>query len=750
MRTLLTCLTLAVLFSCRPTYLFPGEPTITSGFSPSYEKKIVSGVPILVVRDDALTDINLEVRYKVGGAHDPKGKEGLAHAVEHLVFEVPVSDDENAPTFGEALGRISTGWNAGTTLDRTSYETRLPPHLLQEALALELGKIDRGCQGLSEEDFLRERDVVRNERRQRDLGATGQLLEALREFAYAEGHPYRNSVIGSDRSITSLTLQDVCEFMMEHYRRDNMIVVVSGPVRPQVVFEIGEELLDGEGASVWAEALTPRPALEEAQDRTVELPIESHYLFAFWPMAPVGTQKHRLQTQVVAALSVEIEDLGEDESWLVSADAMLQGGKAAPYLMVAVEIDSRESVAAAKSLVDKAVKSLIDKKGEYEHGNLQLSSLLQRYENESLRPSIFADYLQFDKRRGSLNRDLQELKSVDKGELTLISELLLSKPPRYLVTVPTKEEYKPDKESGYVFEPGSLPQSAPLDLNEELIAEVGSDLPIPSHLGKEQAWRRYQMSNGLSLILAPDHRIPIVHATMLIPTGAAMASDRLRGISKLLPGIDDYDVTTFDFSHLSEEVHILMAVLASQFKSKKSIIDAKKRAKLTELLSTPESLAAEKFARDLRVALYGANHPYTRTDYDHESLARFDDAAIRRWASRSRSVRGATLIITGRFDPSYVHQLAMYFFGQEAHHRPAGVRYPATPTHAATLTLVDDSSDTLSIALAFRGGIGVDTQQPARELLALILGHRLEALREELTEIARRHIQQAQRDAQDS
>src|SRR5262245_53354577 len=58
--------------------------------------------------------IRLDVRYPVGAADDPKGKEGLAHVVEHMLFDVEYARGAAKTSISAELGRVAIAWNAET------------------------------------------------------------------------------------------------------------------------------------------------------------------------------------------------------------------------------------------------------------------------------------------------------------------------------------------------------------------------------------------------------------------------------------------------------------------------------------------------------------------------------------------------------------------------------------------------------------------------------------------------------------
>jgi len=97
--------------------------------------------------------VRVVVRYPVGSSDDPPGKPGLAHLVEHLLFDVELDRNGAKPSIAAELGRLALSWNAETTPDYTSYETTAVPSALGELLELEADRTTIGCAGLAPEIF---------------------------------------------------------------------------------------------------------------------------------------------------------------------------------------------------------------------------------------------------------------------------------------------------------------------------------------------------------------------------------------------------------------------------------------------------------------------------------------------------------------------------------------------------------------------------------------------------------------------
>src|SRR5688572_32277005 len=119
--------------------------------------------------------------------------------------------------------------NASTWLDRTNYFETLPGHELELALWLEADRMASLLPAMTQEKLDNQRDVVKNERRQRvDNQPYGTAFEKIGSTMYPKGHPYNWSVIGSLEDLQAASMDDVKSFFRQYYVPNNGYLVVSG------------------------------------------------------------------------------------------------------------------------------------------------------------------------------------------------------------------------------------------------------------------------------------------------------------------------------------------------------------------------------------------------------------------------------------------------------------------------------------------------------------------------------------------
>ncbi|MCA9542998.1 MAG: insulinase family protein, partial [Myxococcales bacterium] len=189
-----------------------------------------NGLTVILSRDDRLPVVAVELRYLVGSAHEPKGRSGFAHLFEHLMFQGSKSfDDEYFKPFAPIGGMV----NGTTNTDRTNYYERVPKGYLELALWMESDRMAGLPDVLTQAKLDNQRDVVKNERRQRyENTPYGLFWKHVQHELHPEGHPYHHTTIGSHEDLTAASLADVKGFFRQYYAPANAVLTIVGDFEP--------------------------------------------------------------------------------------------------------------------------------------------------------------------------------------------------------------------------------------------------------------------------------------------------------------------------------------------------------------------------------------------------------------------------------------------------------------------------------------------------------------------------------------
>ncbi len=191
-----------------------------------------NGLTVILHEDHTLPQVTINLWCGVGSKNERAGRSGFAHLFEHLMF----MGTERVP--GNSFDTIMEGGgganNAGTSHDYTVYMSWGPPSLLPTLLWLDADRLDALGSSMTQEKLDLQRDVVRNELRERIENTPYGVARVLTaEALYPEGHPYHHPSIGSHEDLAAATLDDVKEFFDTYYVPGNTSLVVAGDFDPE-------------------------------------------------------------------------------------------------------------------------------------------------------------------------------------------------------------------------------------------------------------------------------------------------------------------------------------------------------------------------------------------------------------------------------------------------------------------------------------------------------------------------------------
>lgn len=232
-----------------------------SGFPwPIETTRLDNGLRVVVSEDRTAPAVAVNLWYDVGSRHEPAGQTGFAHLFEHLMFEgsVNVAKTEHMKLIQGAGGSL----NATTNPDRTNYFETVPAEHLELALWLEADRMGGLVPALTQETLDNQRDVVKNERRQRYENVPyGDAWLRLLPLLYPPGHPYHHATIGSMADLNAADLATFQAFHATYYAPNNAVLTVVGDAPAAEVFALADKYFGG---------LAPRLDIPAAPDgRTV-------------------------------------------------------------------------------------------------------------------------------------------------------------------------------------------------------------------------------------------------------------------------------------------------------------------------------------------------------------------------------------------------------------------------------------------------------------------------------------------------
>jgi zinc protease len=206
---------------------------------PIEEYRLDNGLRVILSHDPSTPVVAVNLWYDVGSRNERPGRTGFAHLFEHMMFQ----GSENVPDTAHIahIERVGGSMNGSTWLDRTNYFQTVPARDLELVLWLESDRMGFLLPAMTQEKLDNQRDVVKNERRQRvDNQPYGDWDERIQALVYPPDHPYHHSVIGSMEDLDAATLEDVQEFFRTYYAPNNAVLTICGDFDPKRTRELVE------------------------------------------------------------------------------------------------------------------------------------------------------------------------------------------------------------------------------------------------------------------------------------------------------------------------------------------------------------------------------------------------------------------------------------------------------------------------------------------------------------------------------
>ncbi|HEY5734093.1 MAG TPA: pitrilysin family protein, partial [Gammaproteobacteria bacterium] len=169
-----------------------------------HEYVLENGLKVLVKPDHRFPVVISQIWYKVGSSYEYGGITGISHMLEHMMFKG--TPDVPSGEFSRTIAALGGQENAFTSSDYTAYFQRLEKSRLETSFRLEADRMRNAL--FPEDEFIKERDVVAEERRLRtEDNPQAKAFEQFKAAAFVSS-PYHHSVIGWMADIQSYDVED--------------------------------------------------------------------------------------------------------------------------------------------------------------------------------------------------------------------------------------------------------------------------------------------------------------------------------------------------------------------------------------------------------------------------------------------------------------------------------------------------------------------------------------------------------------
>jgi zinc protease len=554
----------------------------------SFEKyRLPNGLDVILHVDRAVPIVHLEVWYKVGSKDEAPGKSGFAHLFEHMMFKGSKHIPQDA--YFKYLGQAgASARNGSTSTDRTNYFETLPASELELGLWLESSRmgflLDRpaapGKTGSFRATFENERDVVKNERRQRVENAPlGGVAAVELEALFPAGHPYRHEVIGSMKDLDAASEEDLRGFFTRYYAPNNAVLLIAGDMDVAKVKGLVEKYfgpIPG-GPPVARTTAAPIPAPTAERRISMEANVNLPRGLMAWNTVPFfapgdadldlvanvlgGGKSSRLYRRLVYELKIA------QSVSAVHISRMLGGTFEIAYVPL-----QGHTLAELETVINQELEKIRNQPvepAEMERGRNDIKTdlvrsldTLQGVAGHLLTYDVFADDPAY------LGRDMARYESATPETLKKWASQILPSKARVAIAV---EPNSGAPIMGRVVLPVRTPERPAVGkpMVEKIAArqtpdaEFRAKLPLPGEKTqfKIPAVKRFRLKNGLRVILSESHKLPLVGSELVVRTGNGANPKEKAGLADLVADMLDEGTANRDATRIADEIAQLGASL---------------------------------------------------------------------------------------------------------------------------------------------------------------------------------------------
>ena len=635
-----------------------------------YEKfTLPNGLRVIVHEDRKIPVVAVNVWYHVGSKDERPGKTGFAHLFEHLMFNG--TENYNNEYFSPFQQVGATDMNGTTNNDRTNYFENVPTPALDLALWMESDRMGHLLGVVNEEKLNEQRGVVQNEKRQGENQPYGRVFLQASKSTFPVGHPYSWTTIGSLEDLNAATLEDVQTWFKTYYGPNNAVLSLAGDINAdeakEIVTKYFGDIPPGPSPIKKKKWIAKRSGekREIMYDR-----VPNTRIYKVWNTPEIGSPEHT-HFELMASLltggknSSLYQELVYKRRLATSVSAFYYDRELAGQFWIAVDLANGQSLAELEAALDDTLSEFI-KRGPN----------AKRLKNT--KTSIRASWIKGLQRIGGFG---------GKSDLLAYSEVYSGDPGAYLKFINdmmeiTNKDIKTTAsawltDGAYVLT--VVPEENRTFSSESVVDRTQLPFPTDFPVLDLPKIQRAKLSNGLDVVLAERHDVPMINLSFQIKSGHATdpkeqpglasftmsmltegtgsydaleLSDRLEELGTDLYTNTGLDVSSVNISSLKsnfvDSLKIMHEVITDSTFDQTEIERKKSRwlAAIDQSLSTPNGMVSNLIPE----ILYGENHPYAKPfsgDGTRESIQWMSREDLINYKQRFIAPSNASLIVVG-------------------------------------------------------------------------------------------------------
>lgn len=509
-----------------------------------------NGLTVIVHEDHKAPIVAVNMWYHVGSKNEKPGKTGFAHLFEHLMF----GGSEHAPgRYIDAMERIgATDLNGTTNPDRTNYFEDVPTSALDLTLWMESDRMGHLLGALDQKTLDLQRGVVQNEKRQGENQPYGVTRQLITQNTYPAGHPYSWTTIGDMADLDAASMKDVQDWFKTYYGPSNVVITLAGDIDAKIAKEKVEKYFG---------------------DIPAGPPVAHHEV---WIAKMTGMHRQQVQDRVPQARIYKIWNVPQfssaDADYLDLVSDILSSGKTSRFYKRLVYDDQIATNANAfvnlNEIGGQFYAQATARPGQgLEQVEKELDEELARF----LKDGPTADELQRVKTEYAANfiRGIERIGGFGgKSDQLARNQVFRGDPAAYKISLKrvqdaTAEDLKAAanrwlSDGVYVLEVHPFPEykTAATGADRSKVPDTGTppDLKLPK-------LQRATLSNGLKVILAERHELPLVNFWMTTDAGYAADQFASPGTASMTSSLLDGGTSSRSALEISDQLAALGAEL---------------------------------------------------------------------------------------------------------------------------------------------------------------------------------------------
>lgn len=190
-----------------------------------------NGLTVITKEVHTAPVVSVQVWYKIGSRDEDPGENGIAHQLEHMMFQ---GTKDRPVQFGRLFSALGGQFNAFTSYDQTAYHAKLERDKLSAVLTLEADRMKNSL--INPEKLEKEKKVVISELQGAENSPFYRLDREVMKVVFPN-HPYGLTVGGTKEDVEKFTLEKVKYYYDHNYNPNNAVLIVVGDFETKVIMK---------------------------------------------------------------------------------------------------------------------------------------------------------------------------------------------------------------------------------------------------------------------------------------------------------------------------------------------------------------------------------------------------------------------------------------------------------------------------------------------------------------------------------